>query len=270
MSQHFFYPPNSATLPGSITAAQGTPNTNANAWPVKVTDGTDVLAVNVDGSINISAVSPVPVTGGLTDAELRASAVPVSVSGVATAANQATEIASLASIDTKLTSPLTVTGPLTDTQLRNSAVPVSLASVPLPSGAATEATLSSLNGKVTAVNTGAVVVSSSALPTGAATEATLSSLNGKVTAVNTGAVVVASSALPSGASTEATLSTLSSNVAARLSGSLVPSAYDYIALTYTGDNLTSAVYKTGGSGGSTVATLTLAYTGSVLDSVTKS
>lgn len=39
---------------------------------------------------------------GLTDAQLRASAVPVSVAGVATAANQATEISSLASIDTKL------------------------------------------------------------------------------------------------------------------------------------------------------------------------
>lgn len=50
---------------------------------------------------------------------------------------------------------------------------------------------------------------------------------------------------------------------------LVPESYDYIALSYTGSNLTGVVYKTGGSGGTTVATLTLAYTGSVLDSVTK-
>ncbi len=49
--------------------------------------------------------------------------------------------------------------------------PVSAASLPLPTGAATEATLSTLNGKVTACDTGAVVVSSSALPTGAATSA---------------------------------------------------------------------------------------------------
>ena len=68
---------------------------------------------------------------------------------------------------------------------------------------ASESTLSSLNGKVTAVDTGNVTISSSALPTGASTEATLSSLNGKVTAVDTGAVVVSSSALPSGASTSA-------------------------------------------------------------------
>jgi hypothetical protein len=48
-------------------------------------------------------------------------------------------------------------------------VPVSAASLPLPTGAATEATLSALNTKVTAVDTGAVTVASSALPTGAST-----------------------------------------------------------------------------------------------------
>lgn len=56
--------------------------------------------------------------------------------------------------------------------------PVSAASLPLPSGASTSAkqdtgntSLASIDGKITAVNTGAVVVSSSALPTGAATAA---------------------------------------------------------------------------------------------------
>lgn len=51
--------------------------------------------------------------------------------------------------------------------------------------------------------------------------------------------------------------------------SLVPSVYDYINLSYTGDNLTGVVFKSGGSGGTTVSTLTLAYTGSNLTSVTK-
>jgi hypothetical protein len=42
-------------------------------------------------------------------------------------------------------------------------------------------------------------------------------------------------------------------------------------MTYTGSNLTGVVYKTGGSGGTTLATLTLAYDGSNnLTSVTKS
>lgn len=45
--------------------------------------------------------------------------------------------------------------------------------------------------------------------------------------------------------------------------------HDYIGLSYTGSNLTTVVYKTGGSGGATVATLTLSYTGSQLDSVTR-
>lgn len=87
--------------------------------------------------------------GGLTDAELRASPVPVSVSGVATAANQATGNSSLSSIDGKVpalvsgrlpvdgsgvTQPVSgtfwqatqpVSGPLTNTQLRATAVPVS-------------------------------------------------------------------------------------------------------------------------------------------------
>ncbi len=78
-----------------------------------------------------------------------------------------------------------------------------------------EGDTTSIDGKITACNTGAVVVSSSALPSGASTEATLStvagdttSIDGKITACNTGAVVVSSSALPSGASTEATLSTV--------------------------------------------------------------
>lgn len=46
--------------------------------------------------------------------------------------------------------------------------------------------------------------------------------------------------------------------------------YDYILLGYTGVNLTTVVYKLGGSGGTTVATLTLAYSGVNLISVTKS
>ena len=62
------------------------------------------------------------------------------------------------------------------------------------------------------------------------------------------------------------------------SGSPVPTitgleipAHDYIGLTYAGANLTGVVYKDGGSGGTTVATLTLAYDGSDnLISVTKS
>lgn len=52
-------------------------------------------------------------------------------------------------------------------------------------------------------------------------------------------------------------------------GSLVPETKDYVGLTYTGDNITTIVYKTGGSTGTTVATLTLAYSGDNLVSITR-
>ena len=62
----------------------------------------------VSGTVGISGT--VPVSGPLTDTQLRASAVPVSLTS------------------TTITGSVAVTGPLTDTQLRASAVPVSLAS----------------------------------------------------------------------------------------------------------------------------------------------
>jgi hypothetical protein len=62
----------------------------------------------------------------------------------------------------------------------------------------------------------------------------------------------------------------SGNPIPTVTGLEVP-AHDYITLSYTGSNLTGVVYKDGGSGGTTVATLTLVYDGSNnLISVTKS
>lgn len=61
------------------------------------------------------------------------------------------------------------------------------------------------------------------------------------------------------------------NTELQVLNSLVPSKFDYIALSYTGSDLTGVVFKSGGSGGATVSTLTLAYDGSSnLTSVTKS
>lgn len=37
----------------AIPVNQGTANTIANAWPVKITDGTDTVAINTDGSLNV-------------------------------------------------------------------------------------------------------------------------------------------------------------------------------------------------------------------------
>lgn len=101
--------------------------------------------------------------GGLTDTELRATAVPVSASslplptGAATAAKQpALGTAGTPSADVitiqgitggepiEVTGTLTASGGLTDTELRATPVPVSASSLPLPTGAATETTLSTL------------------------------------------------------------------------------------------------------------------------------
>lgn len=145
-----------ATITEAATAA------NAGALPgvIKVVGGYDgtvvrVMKTNTSGDPQVDVVS---------------SALPT---GAATSALQTTGNTSLSSIDTK--TPALVTGrvPVDGSGVTQ---PISAASLPLPTGASTEATLSSLNGKVTAVNTGAVVVSSSALPTGASTAAKQPSL----------------------------------------------------------------------------------------------
>jgi hypothetical protein len=134
--------------------------------------------------------------------------------GDASAANQTTEIARLTSIRDSLAGTLTVSGPITDAQIRalplaisgtvgisgtvpvsgtfwQSTQPVSLASIPLATGAATSTkqdtgntSLASIDGKIVAVNTGAVVVSSGTLTANIgtsgslATEGTLSTIAG--------------------------------------------------------------------------------------------
>jgi hypothetical protein len=112
---------------------------------------------------------------------------------------------------------------------------------------------------------------------GAATETTLQAVNASVQAVDASIqaqafltdtelrasavpVSAASLPLPSGAATEATLASLD----ARIAGSLVPEQFDYQDLTYVlaGNGIgevSTVVYKQGGSGGTTVATVTLTY-----------
>jgi len=180
---------------GSDGVHDGDVNT-FNPLPVKL-DAASLAALE-----NITVHVDNPSNAGLTDAQLRAAPLTVSVD------NQYG---------------------LTNTQLRSAPIEVNVMSVetqPLPSGASTELTLAglktvvenlktvidTLNGKITEVNTNAVTVTNPTalgltntelrsapldLPTGASTESTLSalktaidSLNAKVTAVNTGAVTV--------------------------------------------------------------------------------
>lgn len=111
------------------------------------------LGVGADGvAVDVSAANPMPVTGTvtantglsqpLTDAQLRATAVPVSVAsvplptGASTLAEQQSQTTILGSIDTK--NPTLVSGrvPVDGSGVTQ---PISAASLPLPSGAATEA-----------------------------------------------------------------------------------------------------------------------------------
>jgi hypothetical protein len=70
--------------------------------------------------------------------------------------------------------------------------------------------------------------------------------------------------------TEIEVANDSGNPIPTVTGLSIPE-HDYIEMTYTGSNLTGVVYKTGGSGGTTVATLALTYDGNDnLTSVTKS
>jgi hypothetical protein len=150
----------SAAVTGPLTDTQ----LRATAVPVS---GTFWQATQpISGSVSITGTPTV--TGPLTDTQLRATAVPVS--GTFWQATQPV------SGSVSITGTAAVSGPLTDTQLRATAVPVSgtfwqatqpvsAASLPLPSGAATSAnqtttntSLSSIDGKLAALQSGAVPI----------------------------------------------------------------------------------------------------------------
>ena len=84
-----------------------------------------------------------PEVVGLTDTQLRAAPVPVSVTGGATSANQTTEITALGALLTELQ----LKADATETQ------PVSIASIALPTGASTEATLLALKNQTDSIST---------------------------------------------------------------------------------------------------------------------
>lgn len=191
-------------IPEGLTDVQ----LRATPVPVSGTISTGLSQPLTDAQLR---ATPVPVsgtvaTGGLTDAQLRATPVdvdtgltqpttpsdtqPVSAaslplpSGAATAANQQTD----ALTDTELrASPLDVdtglTQPLTDTQLRATPVPVSGTITATISGVSTaakqdtgNASLASIDGKIVAVNTGAVVVASGSITANAGTNLNTSAL----------------------------------------------------------------------------------------------
>lgn len=182
MSQDFFYPPGSSSTvvipPGGATAANQviqiseetaiaasvssidtkTPTvgqkTMANSSPVVIASDQSAVHTIIDSSASIA------VTGPLTDAQLRATPVPVNISSGITNPLPVTDAAaeaSLSSIDTKLSSQATAANQATGNASLSS-IDTKLSSQATAANQATEiASLSSIDGKLvsdTAVTTG--------------------------------------------------------------------------------------------------------------------
>lgn len=144
-----------------------------------------VLASDAAITVNVSGVSgSVAVSGPLTDAQLRASAVNVSAASLPLPSGAAAE-ATLQAIGALLSGTLTVDGNVTANgtvavSAVSGNVAITAASLPLPSGAATQATLAAINttlaGTLTVAVSGvsgnvAITAASLPLPSGAATAA---------------------------------------------------------------------------------------------------
>jgi hypothetical protein len=150
----------------SVNVSADTPPPNSVKAKAYSGDGSQAIG-NVSDALKVNLTnSSVATTGTYWQATqpVSASALPLPT-GAATVAKQP----ALGTAGTPSADVITVQGVTSMTALKvdGSGVtqPTSVASLPLPSGASTEATLSTLNGKVTAVNTGAVTISA-ALPAG--------------------------------------------------------------------------------------------------------
>lgn len=132
-----------ATNPGFESGVLSVPDANT----IILNSETPLAILGTDTFFILRYVTPRYDSGGATIAT-------IDPSGLATSANQVTEIASLSSIDTKLSSQATsakqdlllaelqLKADLTDTQ------PVSVAALPLPTGAATETTSAAILAKI--------------------------------------------------------------------------------------------------------------------------
>lgn len=246
----------SGTIPVSGTVSVG----NFPATFSAIQSGAWTVAVNNFPAIQLVSASSLPLPGG-----------------AATADNQGIIIGHIDGIETLLGGGLTVdTGltPLTDTQLRAAPVPVSgtfwqttqpvsVASLPLPDQAATSANQDTGNTRI-----GDLTETAPASDTGS------SGLNGRLQRIAQRLTSLID-LFPSSLGIKTTANSLSvapaSDAVFATYGSLTIPPHDYLSNTWTDGNLTETVFKVGGAGGTTVATLTMTYDGSGnLLTVTKS
>jgi hypothetical protein len=167
-----------ATLPvaatgDAVTAAQGAPNSLANAWPFEITDGThgpaavkaaSTAAVAADTSlvVALSPNSPIP-TGANVIGAVTQSGTWTSTVTQATAANLNATVVGAGTAGTPTGGVLTVQGASGGTTL-----PISAAALPLPTGAATSANQTTIGTQTTQINDGTRTATIKAASTAAA------------------------------------------------------------------------------------------------------
>lgn len=203
---------------GTFTARLGTLGQKTMAGSTPVVFASDQTALPVTGTFWQGTQ---PVSGPLTDSQLRALAVAISASSLPLPTGAATETtlgtlllnstftARLGTLGQKAMSGSTPVVFASD----QSALPITAAALPLPSGAATEATLLT---RTKPADQQHAIIDSSALPTGAATETTLGLVKAKTDNIDVllstrtkpadqQHAIVDSSALPTGAATDGVL-----------------------------------------------------------------
>lgn len=238
---------------------------------IPVTDNGGSLTV--DGSVSVSNFPATQaVTGPLTDSQLRASAVPVSVSGVATAANQTTQTTELQAIKTAVE--------LIDNAIAGSEMQVDVITSALPTGAATSALQTTGNNSLSSIDSKLPALFSGRVPVDVTGSVTVSNeieikndagnpvpVSGTVTA-NTGLsqpltdaqlratavpVSAASLPLPTGAATETTLASLDGKFGSLGQKTMANSAPVVIASDQSAIPITGSITATNPSVGSTGA-----------------
>lgn len=224
----------------SLLAMKGADGGDGAFWgvpPASISGGVNAAGLT-DAQLRASAI---PVSGPVTDDQLRASALPVTVVNFP-AAQPVTDNGGSLTVDgtVSISGGVAVSGPLTDAQLRASAVPVSgsvsvsnfpvtqpvsAAALPLPTGASTEVTLALVKAKTDNLD---VLLSTRTKP------------------ADQQHAIVDSSALPTGASTEATLALIKAktdNIDVALSTRTKPADTQTVAGTVTanaGTNLNTS------------------------------
>lgn len=247
---------------------------------VKVTNSTaQRIPVTSTGTISLSAAS-LAALEAITVQNTTAARVPVTSTG--TVGLNAATLAALESITATVANPTTAVRVTNSTSQR---VPVSLPSTQVIVVGEVEVKNDSGNpvpvsGTITQSNTTMSLAAASlaALESITVQNTTSGRVPGRVTQDGTWTVTQANTTMSLSAGTLSALESISvqnttgAAVPTVEQNVLVPKKFDFIDLGYsTGGNLTSAVYKAGGSGGATVATLALAYTtGGLLDTVTRS